>query len=447
VYDFESLDHYEILGVSRAASTDEIKRAYRREIAKYHPDRVTNASPAEREYAELRAQRVNEAYRVLSDFGLRTTYNAGDPSPRRTPRTTPTPPSHRDYPAELYEQAREHLEANRPLQAIAVLRQLQQLSPLYRDSAELMARAKARVGQRTETSGSQGRSFPRRALLIGGIGGAVAIVSALAWSFGRGPIQGASATLSAPTAFVAAHEATPLPIDTPLSASLTPTLPPTQTASAVPSPTATAIPTPSSIPTSAPEATLSATNTLLAPLTATVPVGRVLLSDSFDIRSWADLDGRGWTVGYTDGGYRITADAGLGPIWSYRTGPDGDLSYAVDVQGVGEAGLLVRFMSENEYVIGVVDSGAGSYRVIQLRGGRASVLASGTSDAIQTGESMNRLEARLNGTALTLLTNGITVANVELGTVNDSPRYGLVVVGGANAANALFDNLEIRTRD
>ena len=116
MHDFESLDHYEILGVSRNASTDEIKRAYRREIAKYHPDRFTNATPAEREYAELRAQRVNEAYRVLSDFGLRTTYKSGAPSPRRAARTTPTPPSHRDYPAELYEQARQHLEADRPLQ-------------------------------------------------------------------------------------------------------------------------------------------------------------------------------------------------------------------------------------------------------------------------------------------------------------------------------------------
>ncbi|HWQ12187.1 MAG TPA: DnaJ domain-containing protein, partial [Roseiflexaceae bacterium] len=137
MFDFEDLDYYELLGVSRAASTEEIKRAYRREISKYHPDRFARSSPEQQEYAQRRSQRITEAYAVLSDFSARSAYNLGrSPQPRRPSRTTPTGASQpRDHQAELYEQARAHLEAGRAVQAAGVLRQLQQINPFYRDSA------------------------------------------------------------------------------------------------------------------------------------------------------------------------------------------------------------------------------------------------------------------------------------------------------------------------
>ena len=62
-------DYYEILGVSRSASKDEIKNAYRALAMKYHPDKNKDAS------AEERFKEISEAYAVLSDDEKRSTYD------------------------------------------------------------------------------------------------------------------------------------------------------------------------------------------------------------------------------------------------------------------------------------------------------------------------------------------------------------------------------------
>jgi molecular chaperone DnaJ len=66
----EKRDYYEVLGVERESSADDIRRAYKREALKHHPDR--NQGDCE---AEGKFKAVNEAYQVLSDEEKRSVYD------------------------------------------------------------------------------------------------------------------------------------------------------------------------------------------------------------------------------------------------------------------------------------------------------------------------------------------------------------------------------------
>src|SRR2546430_8542935 len=62
-------DYYEILGVARTASEEEIKKAFRKLARKYHPD-VAKAKGSEEKFKE-----INEAYEVLGDAAKRKKYD------------------------------------------------------------------------------------------------------------------------------------------------------------------------------------------------------------------------------------------------------------------------------------------------------------------------------------------------------------------------------------
>ncbi|WP_322513491.1 J domain-containing protein, partial [Chloroflexus sp.] len=171
--DFEQLDDYAILGIRPGASPAEIKQAYLKQISLYHPDRYAGASPAEQEYAARRARRINQAYQNLR---------------RRRSPSVPATPVQRDYQAELYAQAQEHLAAGRRLQALATLRELQRINPWYRDCAALIAELEAEYATPATTVPAGRQAISRRTLLATAIGG---MTLALFGWYGWRQLQGA----------------------------------------------------------------------------------------------------------------------------------------------------------------------------------------------------------------------------------------------------------------
>ena len=66
------MNYYEVLGVSKTASDEEIKKAYRAKALQYHPDKNQGNAAAEEMF-----KKINEAYSVLSDSKKRADYDTG----------------------------------------------------------------------------------------------------------------------------------------------------------------------------------------------------------------------------------------------------------------------------------------------------------------------------------------------------------------------------------
>ena len=83
--------HYELLGLPPSATPDDIKHAFRREIARYHPDKVQHLGQEFQAIASTRAAELTEAYRILMDPAAREKYDAGLGSGNASPGVAAAP--------------------------------------------------------------------------------------------------------------------------------------------------------------------------------------------------------------------------------------------------------------------------------------------------------------------------------------------------------------------
>ena len=83
------MNYYDVLGVPRDATPDQIRTAYRALVQLFHPDRLRHLRPEVRSFAEERLKTLNQAYEVLGDADQRASFDRGLPGVAAPPRPAP----------------------------------------------------------------------------------------------------------------------------------------------------------------------------------------------------------------------------------------------------------------------------------------------------------------------------------------------------------------------
>jgi hypothetical protein len=401
-FDFEQLDHFQILNVARGASTNEIKKAFRQEIAIYHPDRFMRASDEEKSYARARSQRINEAFRVLRDDQLRENYNMTMPGGGigRNSMPVPTGPlTQRDHQGELYETALAHINAGRLIQGVAVLRRLQQLNPFYRDVASLLNNTETAINARQMTMPYE--SIRRTSWLTASIAVIVVVTIGLVWAF-----SSINTTESPEVTSVPAAE------------------------------------TPTSVVTRTPRITATAE---LAQITAT-PDPAVLFDESFSTVNWAEAKGETWSTAYDGKRFHLMATTAGDAAWSYRPIEQADISVTMMLQVTsGSGGVMVRYRDETDFIAVVIEPATKSYKILRREGSMFTELASGTSDAIISGDAVeNELTVAVVGNVVSVRINGTDAEPITIENIADSARFGMIAIPTSADADVNVDHITIR---
>lgn len=171
----------------------------------------------------------------------------------------------------------------------------------------------------------------------------------------------------------------------------------------------------------------------------------MILRDDTFTQGWALERRTTWSVGPRDGRYRITAEAQVGVIWSYRSVSNSDVRVHVDVEVVeGEGGVILRFRDEQNYLIFTVAPQTGNFLLEQVRNGTPTPIASGTRDDLRFADGRFRLDTRLRSSQVSVSVNERVIVETDVPSLPAASRFGLAVVARDARSEAWFDNLEIR---
>lgn len=157
-----------------------------------------------------------------------------------------------------------------------------------------------------------------------------------------------------------------------------------------------------------------------------------------------------WSFGYVNGEYRMYAkQAEVFGAVTRGDGPKGSLIFEVDVRRVsaetGSMGIMYGLTPDwSQFYTFEIYPDTREYAVFRFSNGRWSLLTYGTSSAIRTGQSTNRLRmVMIPPTVLNLYVNGVYVASPEAYNPYEGYRVGLVAGADAAGFDARFDNYKL----